>query len=252
MVQHDPAKIIERIKGLLANGHDTKSYTPEVAAQYLAEAARLMAKHQIEVCEDFDEKTQKWEFTITEGTDALYHGSRISDWQHRLLLQVGNFFGGKIVKWHEKKWDLNAAKDAWEKEDMSRFIYVGTKEDATFAKMVFWDISKRTKAIFDRQKRALRLTSLDSFGYGVVSTIMNRMFTERDKMIQSQISERGLMTYNQKDQDFQSFYDRWAMENGVTTSPSKRQPPKFNWNDVQKGRAVGSDMALPVFNPTVQ
>ncbi len=81
--------------------------------------------------------------------------------------------------------------------------------------------------------------------------IMSRMVAEKNKMLQATITERGLCTINKKGEEFDQFYEKWAVENGITYEV-KKTTLKMNWNDVQLGRKVGMDMPLPVVNPVVK
>ena len=228
-----PENVIERVKKLLALSKSSNVAEAELA---LGRANELIQRYQIEILEDFDAATNKWSFTISDGRDALYHGKALRAWEDYLMHKAVEYMGGRIII------------RGMGSKDNTRYCYAGTEDDAAFAKLIFWDINERVRAIFKAQKRSLGLTSLDSFGYGVVVSMMDRMMAEKAKIIQAGITERGLVTLDKKKSEFDEYYTELAK--GLTTVNSNHKST-VDWHNYTIGKKMGKDLSLPVCNPTL-
>ena len=196
-----PEAILDKVKKLLALSKSDNVAEAELA---LSRANNLIQKYNITVAEEFDAATMAWTFEVVDGTDAIYHGRTLRSWEDKLISYAISYMGGRCII------------TGWKSE--SRYCYCGVKEDGLIAKLIFWDINDRIRSIFKKQKNTLNLTSLDEFGMGAVLAIVTRLFSERDKMLQSGITEHGLRTIDSKKNEFQAYYDEYSKQLGTIKS----------------------------------
>ena len=78
--------------------------------------------------------------------------------------------------------------------------------------------------------------------------MMGRMAAEKAKIIQSGITERGLVTLDKKKSEFDEYYTE--LKKGLTTINSNHKNT-VDWYNYTIGKKMGNDLSLPVCNPTL-
>lgn len=227
--------IIERVKKLLALSKSSNVAEAELA---LNKANELIQRYNINIIEAFDEKTNKWSFQVHDdgGQNAIFYGSRIQDWENHLMHKLLEYCDGKCVVMGYK--------------ETTRYCFIGLENDAQLCKMLFWDINSRIRRIYTKQKKALGLTELHSFAYGVVVSLTARMLEAKNTMLQHQVSERGLVTIDHKNDAFNTYFED-LVRTKFTGTHSHSYSQKINWESYSTGKKVGQDMEMPVVNPVL-
>jgi hypothetical protein len=132
--------------------------------------------------------------------------------------------------------------------DTTRYCFVGLETDAQLCKMLFWDINNRIRSIFNKMKKAMQLKDRNAFSLGVVLSLCNRMIEAKKVMLQTQITERGLITIDHKNNEFAEYYSN--LSKGFVNS-NHRFNQERDWDSFKVGTKVGNDMEMSVVNPTV-
>lgn len=223
-----PQNIIERVKGLLQLA---KSSNVHEATLALSHAQALMTKWKIESLEV--ETPSGWKFAIHTGKGcAMYYGHP-DPWECFLLDESVAYMGGEII--------------IYGSGESQEWVYAGLEAEAKLCKLIFWDLRKRIEAIFKSQK-ANGVKDLHSFACAATSVIFTRMKSERDAMIQSSISERGLVTLSSQAKAFEEFFKAATKHMGTITDKRKR---KLDGESYMAGKQAGAIMPLPAVAPTV-
>ena len=173
--------IIAKVHKLLAKASD-EATTENEAAAFAAKAQSIMDRYKIEQSmieegpKDEDEEVRRWEDPFDD------HGWRYVPWRGQLAMAVTESCGCMIYR--------TKVASGNNRSGLGRMIVVGRASDVVVAREIFAFCLSQVMGM-QKRYRGNGNQWLNSWRFGVVITITNRLRTEREELVKQISNDTG-------------------------------------------------------------